>query len=301
LEKVEPDPDYNNRPGYVRDFLGFEVPLPQPTGTWKDQVLEIPGADADNPYELKYYHYSVIMNKERRLAFISAVNIDPTAPVKYPRDKGDKWFFDPRIDDDFQLGEELYAGNPLDRGHLTRRDDAAWGDTKPLAKLANDDTFHFTNCSPQHEIFNQSTLATNAGVTLWGNLENYISKQGKDNQRRLTVFNGPIFGDNDRLYRKVALLPKEFWKIVIFEDDDGSPKAAAFKLSQASLITKAVLTEKISFEPYQTFQVPIADLMVETGLDFTHVGSLGTKSTDEDFKESMHRPRAITNLSQIKL
>ena len=56
---------------------------------------------------------------------------------------------DPRISNDFQAGgEEFYSSNPLDRGHLVRRADAAWGKTESEARLANDDTFHFTNCSP---------------------------------------------------------------------------------------------------------------------------------------------------------
>ena len=47
-----------------------------------------------------------------------------------------------------QTGEEAYRDNPLDRGHLVRRLDPAWGASRDEAKRSNDDTFHFTNCTP---------------------------------------------------------------------------------------------------------------------------------------------------------
>ena len=42
----------------------------------------------DNPLELKYHHYSVIMNGKRRLAFVSAVNIDGAKSKDFNRDTG---------------------------------------------------------------------------------------------------------------------------------------------------------------------------------------------------------------------
>jgi endonuclease G, mitochondrial len=74
-ESIKPDPDYSNRPGYDPDFTGFNVPLPKLTPSIKASAVKVPGATG-NPYELKYYHYSVIMNGARRMAFVSAVNLD---------------------------------------------------------------------------------------------------------------------------------------------------------------------------------------------------------------------------------
>ena len=70
-----------------------------------------------------------------------------------------------------RLSTENALRRALDRGHLVRRLDPAWGESKALAKIANDDTFHFTNCTPQHENFNQSRLAG-----LWGQLENAVKR-----------------------------------------------------------------------------------------------------------------------------
>src|SRR5947208_1987598 len=58
------------------------------------------------------------------------------------------------------------TANPFDRGHLVRRLDSTWGDTVDEAKQHGDDSFHFTNCSPQFWSFNQ-------GKQLWAGLEDY--------------------------------------------------------------------------------------------------------------------------------
>jgi endonuclease G len=256
---IQPDPDYSDRPGFDAGFLGFEAPLPTLMPEVRD--LALPAGDG---IELKYYHYSVMMNAQRKLAFVSAVNLNAGAEFQLHREGRDRWFYDPRIDRDDQLGNELYANNPLDRGHLTRRADAAWGDTEEEAQLANDDTFHWTNCSPQHEVFNQSTKANQRGVLLWGNLENHVAEQAQHG--KLCVFNGPIFRPNDRLHRG-ARIPREFYKLIVYAKANGKPGAVAFILSQESLITN-LPAEEFEVGPYQPFQVKISDLQSRIKLDF---------------------------------
>jgi endonuclease G len=41
----------------------------------------------------------------------------------------------------------------------------------------HDDTFHFTNCCPQHERFNQ-------GKNLWAGLEDYLLNRAADERKR---------------------------------------------------------------------------------------------------------------------
>jgi endonuclease G, mitochondrial len=280
-ESIKPDPAYSNRPGYDPGFTGFNVPLPKLTPSIKASAVKVPGATG-NQYELKYYHYSVIMNGARRIAFVSAVNLDADPPAVYKREKNgkEKWFFDPRISKEFQAGDELYAGNPLDRGHLSRRADAAWGDSQESAKLANDDTFHLTNCSPQHEVFNQSTKANQAGVLLWGNLEDHVAGQARNGRKKISVFNGPIFRSNDMKYRDVQI-PKEFYKIVVFENDQGKPRALAFLLSQSSLI-KDLPPEEFEVGPYEPFQVPVREIESKTKLDFGKLREYDPLEHDEN-------------------
>ena len=300
-EKIEIDPNYASRPGYQRNFLGFDVPLPTLKPTMKQFAAEVAGAAAENPYELKYYHYSVIMNKIRRVAFVSAVNFDPTAPVKYKREQGKEvWATDPRIGSDYQSNESNYADPNVDRGHLSRRADAGWGQTEQEAKLANDDTFHFTNCSQQHAVFNQSTKATQAGLLLWGNLEDHVAGQARANNRRVSVFNGPVLRSSDRKHNGL-FIPQEFYKIIVFERDDGKPGAVAFRLSQANLI-KNLPFEDFEVGDYKPFQVKVSELETLTGLQFGKLSSydaLEQGSTVESFIEGMSEAVEINRLENI--
>jgi endonuclease G len=300
LEAIEPDPDYRSRPGFDADFLGFPVPLPGLTDTIRVKAVQIEGATR-NPYELKYHHYSVIMNGERRLAFVAAVNIDPIAPVIHRREGRDRWFFDPRLDRDLQAGNEFYVSNPLDRGHLVRRGDAAWGATDDEAKQANDDTFHFTNCTPQHEIFNQPTKANQHGMLLWGNIEEWIAQQAKQGAGRLCVFNGPVFRDDDRKHRGLKL-PREFWKIVVFRKDTSQPSAIAFVLSQSDLI-KDLPPEEFQPGPYEPFQVKISAIEQLAGLDFGQLKTHDplTSPTNESFSATGTQLVPLSSLAGIVL
>lgn len=295
-EAVEPDEDYDNRPGFDPNFLGVQLPLPKLDNTVARLAAPVRGGGM----ELKYYNYSVIMNANRRMAFVSAVNLNGKAPVRYKREGGDRWFFDPRIDKALQIGNQLYANNPYDRGHLTRRNDAAWGDTEEEAKRANDDTFHFTNCTPQHEVFNQSTKADQRGVLLWGNIEKHIEKEAS-RDGRLCVFNGPILRRDDPIYRNVAI-PREFWKVVACMGDSGSLRALAFKLSQADLI-REVPEEEFQAGPYQPFQIKIADLEHDTDLDFGDLHKFDPleMSGNEAFFEDDVRAVTINGLKDIVL
>ena len=72
----------------------------------------------------------------------------------------------------FWIDNTFYSqwSNLFDHGHLTRRMDPNWG-TEEQAERANADTYHFTNCSPQHFRFNEATrLAGRGAVRLgeWG-------------------------------------------------------------------------------------------------------------------------------------
>ncbi|OSI68623.1 hypothetical protein BSZ22_20895 [Bradyrhizobium canariense] len=193
--RVELDPDYSDRDGYDPEFLpGAEVPLPKLSRDLaKLAAKNLRAGRNEDPYELKYHHYSVIMNGARKLAFVSAVNIDGATSKDYDRSTGkitdpmvgidgdgaseasELWFPEHRIRDDEQTPRDFYEGQTtfdaqgnqildkrtsghrnrmFQKGHLTRRQDPLWGDDESIIKFANADTFHVTNCSPQVGFFN---------------------------------------------------------------------------------------------------------------------------------------------------
>ena len=243
-ESLAIDPDYAARGGYDPAFLGVPLPMPGPGSN-------APVASA----ELKYHHFSVVMHRARRLALCTAVNVDGAHTDARPR-SDDRWILDPRLPREDQTGADVYADNALDRGHLVRRLDPAWGS---LARAANDDTFHYTNSAPQHHAFN-------AGSTLWLGLEEYLLGTARRDRLRISVLSGPVLAPDDPPYRGV-LLPRQFWKVVAVVERGGRLVVTGYVLGQDAFLP-SVLTEA-TFGAYRTFQVPVSMIGALTGLDLS--------------------------------
>jgi len=255
------DPDYSNREGYDPGFLpGHTVPLPGLSDALVPLAALNRQAAGEPQYVLPYHHFSVVLHKERRLAMFTAVNIDGRTSQSLRRE-ADHWSLDPRVDVTEQVGEEIYRDNPLDRGHLVRRLDPAWGATAAIAQLGNDDTFHFTNCSPQHKDFNQNK-------TTWAGLEDYVLNNADNADLKVSVVTGPVLAADDDRYRGVQL-PRQFWKVVAMVKTDGALSATAYLLSQEELIKGLeIAPAEFSYGAYRTFQVPVRRIAELTGLSF---------------------------------
>ncbi|GII96785.1 DNA/RNA non-specific endonuclease [Sinosporangium siamense] len=261
-EAIQIDPDYSHGHGYDPDFLpgSHRVPLPELDPGLVPLAAVNRDAGDGHAHVLDYHHFSVVMNRQRRLAFFTAVNIDGESSVRIRRDP-DRWIFDPRLPDDEQTGEEVYRDNPLDRGHLVRRLDPAWGARHTAAKAGNDDTFHFTNCTPQHKDFNQNR-------TTWAGLEDYILENADTRDLKVTVFTGPVLADDDDPYRGVQL-PRQFWKVVAMTKQNGDLSATGYLLSQDHLIEGLeVAPGEFSYGAYKTYQVPVQRIEDLTHLSF---------------------------------
>ena len=268
-EAVVVDPDYGNRQGYDPSFLeSIEVPLPRVSKAMEQDTARVrPDAQKDgDPFELAYYHYSVYMNKRRRTAWFSAANVDGDHRPDIGKRRGDRWYIDPRILRSEQIGQEAFEPG-IDRGHLTRRQDTAWGDDVASATLANNDTFHFTNCSLQASPFNQ-------GKDRWQGLEQFLLEQhARKERRRLVVITGPLFAANDPIYKNDRMnysvrCPLQFWKICVLIRRDGTPSATWFVLGQEDIQNLPGFEE--AFDVAAT-QIRVADLEERTGLDFGEI------------------------------
>lgn len=291
-EAIRIDPDYSDRRGYDPAFLGsgvHTVPLP----TLPDDLVAraaVNGLATGEPrYVLPYHHFSVVMNRERRLAFFTAVNIDGALGRRLKRED-DRWVFDPRVPQDEQTGEDVYAHNDLDLGHLVRRLDPAWGDSSDAAKLANDDTFHFTNCTPQHKDFNRNR-------TSWAGLEDYILEHADNLRFRVDVFTGPVLADDDDQYRGVQL-PRQYWKVIAMVKTSGALSATGYLLSQEELVRGLELApEAFSYGAYRTYQVPVRRIEELTRLSFGALAGADPLGAEE----ALVAPREVTRLEEVAL
>ncbi|MBM9512841.1 DNA/RNA non-specific endonuclease [Desulfogranum marinum] len=240
--------DLEIRKGYDPLFLGETVDFPE-----VDPAVVAPVNNREDGY-LHYLHFSVVMHKSRRLALFTACNIDGRKLYKIPR-RRDRWGLDPRMEEIYQVGNELYKNNPLDRGHMVRRLDPAWGDTREEAAQAADDTFFYTNAHPQHAQLNQRS---------WLDLEEYILDNAATHDLKVSVFTGPVFGLCDREYRDV-LIPQEYWKVVVcINAFTGQLSATAYLLSQSGFMEDL----EFVFGAYQTYQVPVQLVENRVGVGF---------------------------------
>lgn len=237
--------------GFEIGFLAKKIALPKIKNESRGKILE-----TGFPNNLlNYTHFSILMNKDRRLCYYTAVNIDGTSLKNIVR-KGDKWSYDTRIDTKFQIGNELYKSNNIDRGHMVRRLDAVWG-TKAEARIANEDTFYYTNACPQHANLNQGE---------WNDLEEYILGNAGVHDLKVSVFTGPVFRNSDAAYRGVKI-PVEFWKVVAFvREDTDELSVTGYLLSQKEEMDN--LEEVFVYGEFRTYQVPVSKIEGLTNISF---------------------------------
>ena len=265
-EAVVVDQDYSDRPGYNPDFLEtISVPLPALSAAMEKDTAVVASDQRKNGnrFELAYYHYSVYMNKRRRTAWFSAANVDGDHRPNIGKRQGDRWYRDPRIDESEQLGQVAFESG-IDRGHLTRREDTAWGANVKESTAANNDTFHFTNCSLQASAFNR-------GKDRWQGLEQFLlEKHAKPDKRRMMVITGPLFSNSDPVYRNEKMdysvgCPLKFWKVCVLIRADGTPSATGFILAQEEIQQLPGFEEAFDVG---AAQIKISDLEKRTGLSF---------------------------------
>lgn len=271
------DPDYDHRAGYDADFLRpFHVPHPRTNAQRLSEMVR----HGEGELVLAYHHYSLAMNMRRRLQMWSAVNVDYNAAARqwFTLRKdfgGDKWIADPRIPAKYQIMDpQAYApSKSLDRGHIVRREDSAWGVDRSDQEFSNSDTFHWTNCTPQHAGFNEPLYSPTPAVHyqgLWGSLENKIATVAqKADEKRLIIFAGPVLASGDPTYNwglGDVQIPMKFWKIVVAREA-GKLTAYGFVLDQTKAF-KDLGFEKLNFGKFDHYALSIARISAMTGVLF---------------------------------
>ena len=190
------DPKYADRTGYKADFLpNIAVAMPKlSTAQKKLAAKNKERLQGDDPYALRYEHFSVVMNGKRRLAYFTATNIDGAHSKDFDRTTGvisnpealgvddpdegpeatELWLSDRRLDDSEQTPPDLFSGqtsfdpsgkpikNKQTAAHRNRifqqghltRRQDPLWGSDPTVRRANTDTFHVTNRAPQIGYFN---------------------------------------------------------------------------------------------------------------------------------------------------
>jgi endonuclease G len=260
IEALAKPEDYEDRKGYVATFLGneFAVELPKVV-KGKSEILTWGNGKTVLPYE----HFSVVMNAKRRQCFFSACNING---ARSKSSKRTAWRYDPRIPQEKQIMKECYGNTPkFSRGHMTRREDPAWGETAAEIQRGADDTMHVTNVTPQMQSFN---------APIWLALEDYALQHARQDDQKISVFTGPYFATSDEPQYGV-LIPVKFWKVIAFvHDETGELCATGYEMSQEANLKRQSDVEEFVYGGFVSpqlnlsTQVPIATIEARAGLSF---------------------------------
>jgi endonuclease G len=254
--------------------------------------------------ELAYHRFSVVVQAERKFALLTAVNIHGKL-LKHPGARPNVWRVDGRMDAKFQPAGNFYEQNVakekvfFSRGHLVRRFDPSWGDNVKQAQLGDQDTFHYANAAPQFQTYNDVD---------WGDLEDYILDRAQTLEKKMTVFQGPVFRDKDPLYGKKReggpwRIPLTFWKIAVLQKDPDTVAAAAFMIGQTQYV-QALFEAKVfnNLSPYtiqelrsSKIQTTVKTIEDETGLDFGAIRRFDAQGS----LESTRRTRLIAKPGDI--
>lgn len=250
------------RKGHDPRFLGRDLP-----------ALPLQRAGRGEKW-LHYTHFSILMDKKKRLPRLTICDIDGRSWIELARAKVDVWSPDPRLALGEQPDETFYkkpdpkfnaAHNDFAFGHMVRRMDPNWSAAPDPeiadkeAKQAEIDTFHITNTAPQAE-------RLNAGV--WNDLEDIVLDEAKKKFRmKLVVLTGPVLGENDPLLHGTTPIPRQFWKLVAWRDGDRLAAAAWRQAQPASVLPREAAA--LPFDPRKSniWLARVAEIAEQTGLD----------------------------------
>lgn len=312
LEKKQNfDRNYAKRKGYDPNFLGLSLPPPVVSAGRLDEMYR----DHDGAVlALPYHHFSIAMNETRRMCMWAASNADYSAAVRDDRPRaafgGEDWRLDPRLPEELQIQNDEFYGpaRRIDRGHVVRRDDNCWGATPLEIEYANADSYHWSNCTPQHEAFNQehAQKAEYKGVVgIWGGLESLIAKALEKHDFKATIFAGPVLDNQNDPRADLGggeiQYPTRFWKIIAIAAEPGAASAATaygFVLDQGDVLARFGI-EAIDVSPFKAHQYPVAEIEALTGLRFAqplHDGDVlrGSPSQQLETAENITFKRAST-------
>lgn len=309
------DPDYPSRTGYDPDFLGVTVPSPEVTGDARNALYtvgeyrlffaeyrDVPEIDTDgkkdsDPFIVDYHHYSLAFNTKHFMCAWTASNCDYRDSAREddrPRAAfgGENWRLDPRVPPTLQLADkDVYKpARRIDRGHIVRREDNAWGEAGDETEYANSDTYHYTNCTPQHEAFNQEN-PKNTDKTpdfsyadlkvhgVWGAFEAAVEKQFKAGGGKAVIFSGPVlddFVDVRNWATGEVETPKRFFKVVVVpESTKKKPKLLAYGyvFDQTDVVKRFGLTfkERLDLPAFNKHRRTLAEITAMTGVVFAQI------------------------------
>lgn len=256
-----PNDNVNANTGYDNvSVTGYEIPHLNDQNVYADHYVTMDGVQILN--------YALEWDNTKRHANWVAFTFDTTTSADVVK-RTDLWAKDPKLPAEMQTGDSDHKNDGFDRGHLCASEDRVY------LKEANDQTFYYSNISPQLKDFNGGfwrKLETR--VQTWGRStadgvydKVYVTKGGTLNKllknfKGTTVDGGTPTTDANGFTIHGLACPEYYYMAVLSQKDDVF-HAIAFLVPH-----KEGMTENPSSDELKEYVVSVDKLEEETGIDF---------------------------------
>lgn len=256
-----PNDNVNANTGYDNvSVTGYEIPHLNDQNVYADHYVTIDGVQILN--------YALEWDNTKRHANWVAFTFDTTTSADNVK-RTDAWSVDPKLPAEMQVQESDHKNDGFDKGHLCASEDRVY------LKEANEQTFYYSNMSPQLKDFNGGfwrKLETR--VQTWGRStadgvydKVYVTKGGTLNKllknfKGTTVNGGTPTTDANGFTIHGLACPEYYFMAVLSQKDDVF-HAIAFLVPH-----KEGMTENPSSDELKEYVVSVDKLEEETGIDF---------------------------------
>ncbi|WP_370858814.1 DNA/RNA non-specific endonuclease [Phocaeicola coprocola] len=256
-----PNDNVNANTGYDNvSVTGYEIPHLNDQNVYADHYVTMDGVQILN--------YALEWDNTKRHANWVAFTFDTTTSADNVK-RTDAWSVDPKLPAEMQVQESDHKNDGFDRGHLCASEDRVY------LKEANDQTFYYSNISPQLNDFNGGfwrKLETR--VQTWGRStadgvydKVYVTKGGTLNKllknfKGTTVDGGTPTTDANGFTIHGLACPEYYYMAVLSQKDDVF-HAIAFLVPH-----KEGMTRNPSSDELKEYVVSVDKLEEETGIDF---------------------------------
>lgn len=239
----------------------YEIPYLNSANVYVDHYVEMEGKQVLN--------YALEWNAEKKHAAWVAFSFDEITCQDVVK-RTDAWNVDPKLPADMQTDETQHKSDGYDKGHICASEDRVY------SKEANEQTFYYSNMSPQMSSFNQGFWATlEKQVQKWGRSipttydKVYLTKGGTINNLLLS-FTGQVKAsdglfpatDENGFTPKGLACPKYYFMAILSEKGD-TYHAIGFLIEHREDLPKSPTATQL-----KECALSIDELEEKTGLDF---------------------------------
>lgn len=256
-----PNDNVNANTGYDNvSVTGYEIPHLNDQNVYADHYVTMDGVQILN--------YALEWDNTKRHANWVAFTFDTTTSADNVK-RTDAWSVDPKLPAEMQVQESDHKNDGFDKGHLCASEDRVY------LKEANEQTFYYSNMSPQLNDFNGGFWGKlEARVQTWGRStadgvydKVYVTKGGTLNKllknfKGTTVNGGTPTTDANGFTIHGLACPEYYFMAVLSQKDDVF-HAIAFLVPH-----KEGTTRNPSSDELKEYVVSVDKLEEETGIDF---------------------------------